>query len=127
MGKTPFYGGISDVGKKTESPYSVFEMISHDATDENIGAHLEFVIERVHITTVAPKTNTNTTAYNKEQLTFSATDRDSDGFAYFEALEDGKNYDAGKWETKIFVMPLTTNGATPAPNVPSTPAASTGK
>jgi hypothetical protein len=69
------------------------------------------------------KQTTNTTVYDQEQLTFSATDRDSDGFAYFEALEDEKNYDASKWETKIFGMPLTTDGATPASNVSGTPTA----
>ena len=128
LGMTTFDGGISGIGKKTESPYCVFEMISHDATDESIGAHLALVKGRFHLTTVAPKTNTNTTVYDQEQLTFSATDRDSDGFAYFEALEDGKNYDAGKWETKIFGMPLTTDGATPTSNVSgSTTSASTGK
>lgn len=123
LGMTTFDGGISGIGKKTESPYCVFEIISHDATDESIGAHLALVKGRFHLTTVAP--NTNTTVYDQEQLTFSATDRDSDGFAYFEALEDGKNYDAGKWETKIFGIPLTTDGATPAQNVPVTPAAKT--
>ena len=128
LGMTTFDGGISGIGKKTESPYCVFEMISHDATDESVGAHLALVKGRFHLTTVAPKTNTNTTVYDQEQLTFSATDRDSDGFAYFEALEDEKNYDASKWETKIFGMPLTTDGATPASNVSgSTTSASTGK
>ena len=63
--------------------------------------------------------------YGQEQLTFSATDRDSDGFAYFEALEDGTNYDAGKWETKIFGMPLTTDGATPTSNTSGTTGTST--
>ncbi|GEO64775.1 major tail protein [Companilactobacillus nantensis] len=115
LGMATFDGGIAGIGKKTESPYCVFEMISHDATDESVGAHLALVKGTFHLTTVAPKTNTNTTVYDQEQLTFSATDRDSDGFAYFEALENEPNYDSSKWEQLIYGMPLTTDGSASQP------------
>ena len=117
LGMATFDGGIAGIGKKTESPYCVFEMISHDAQDESTVAHLALVKGTFHLTTVAPKTNTNTTVYDQDQLTFSATDRESDGFAYFEALEDDKNFDLTKWEQKIYGMPLTTDGTASDPKV----------
>ncbi|WP_125589774.1 phage tail protein [Companilactobacillus jidongensis] len=119
LGMETFDGGIAGIGKKTQSPYCIFEMISHDAVDESITAHLALVKGTFHLTSVAPKTNTNTTVYDQDQLTFTATTRDSDGFAYFEALEDEKDFDTNKWETMIYGMPLTTidGGSSSASNV----------
>lgn len=106
LGMTTYKGGFASIGQDTLSPYCVFEMISHDAEDESIGSRIVLVKGTFHLTTVAPKTNTNTTVYDQDQLTFTAEARKSDKQTYFEAIED-EEFDMSAWESKIYGMPLT--------------------
>jgi len=111
LGMTTYEGGFASIGKETLSPYCVFEMISHDAQDEKKGARIALTKGTFHLTSVAPKTNTNTTVYDQDQLTFTAEARQSDGETYFEAVED-EDFDLTKWEQKLYGMPVTISDGT---------------
>lgn len=109
LGMTTYDGGFASIGQSTLSPYCVFEMISHDAQDESLGSRIALVKGTFHLTTVAPKTNTNTTVYDQDQLTFTAEARESDKQTYFEAIEDDE-FKLSDWEQKLYGMPVTSAG-----------------
>lgn len=113
--------GYQTISSDTEAPYCVFELISHDAQNEKAKARIALLKGRFSLGNVDPKTNTNTTVYSQDNLTFTAVDR-NDGKTYVEAIEDD-DFDIDKYEMDVFGQKVTNpdGGATSSPKtLPST-------
>lgn len=97
--------GFASIGSNTDSPYCVFEMISHDAQNEDEVSHVTLLKGTFHLGNVDPKTNTNTSVYSQDQLTYTAVDRQSDNRTYVEAIEDD-SFDKRAYETFVYGQEL---------------------